>query len=224
LTTIKLLLKMKKILLLTGIFWSVLVFAQQDPNAKIILDKLSEKTKSYKNIQTDFTIEYKNIKDNTQNSSKGSITIQNEKYRLIFMGSESFYNGKTLWNYLEEVNEVNISEPDTNNTDIFSNPQEIFTIYNRDFKYQLIDKYTKNGVSEAIVDLYPYDLEEEYSRLRLAINTDNYQLQSVTIFGKDGSHYIIEFNNYKTNLDLDPEYFTFDTSAYPDVEVIDMRW
>ena len=215
---------MKKFLLLTGIFWSVLVLAQQDPNAKIILDKLSEKTKSYKNIQTDFTIEYKNIKDNTQNSSKGSITIQNEKYRLIFMGSESFYNGKTLWNYLEEVNEVNISEPDTNNTDIFSNPQEIFTIYNRDFKYQLIDKYTKNGVSEAIVDLYPYDLEEEYSRLRLVINTDNYQLQSVTIFGKDGSHYIIEFNNYKTNLEIDQYYFTFDTSSYPDLEVIDMRW
>jgi len=215
---------MKKFLLLTGIFWSVLVLAQQDPNAKIILDKLSEKTKSYKNIQTDFTIEYKNIKDNTQNSSKGSITIQGEKYRLDFMGSESFFNGKTLWNYLEEVNEVNISEPDTNDTDIFSNPQEIFTIYNRDFKYQLIDKYTKNGVSEAIVDLYPYDLEEEYSRLRLAINTDNYQLQSVTIFGKDGSHYIIEFNNYKTNLEIDQYYFTFDTSAYPDVEVIDMRW
>ncbi len=83
---------MKNLFLLTGILLlSTLIFAQQDPNAKVILDKLSEKNKSYKNIQSDFTIEYKNIKDNSQNSSKGSITIQGEKYRLNFMGVQSCF-------------------------------------------------------------------------------------------------------------------------------------
>ncbi|MDY6801767.1 MAG: outer membrane lipoprotein carrier protein LolA [Bacteroidota bacterium] len=215
---------MKKTIVLFGIFIAFSAFAQQDPEAKVILDKLSEKTKSYQNIQTEFKIDYKNIKDNTQNSSKGSITIEGQKYRLNFMGSESFFNGKTLWNYLEEVNEVNISEPDQNEKDIFSNPQDIFTIYDKDFKYQLIDQYNENGTSKAIIDLYPYDIDEDYSRLRLEINTNNYQLLSVTIFGKDGSHYVINFYNYRTNLDIDSAYFTFDTSDYPKVEVIDMRW
>lgn len=216
---------MKNLFLLTGILLlSSLIFAQQDPNAKVILDKLSEINKSYKNIQSDFTIEYKNIKDNSQNSSKGSITIQGEKYRLNFMGVQSFFNGKTLWSYLEEVNEVNISEPDQNEKDIFNNPQKIFTIYNRDFKYQLIDQYNEDGDSKAIIDLYPYDMDEDYSRLRLEINTSDYQLQSVSIYGKDGSHYMIRFYNYKTNLDLDEAYFTFDTSDYPKAEIIDMRW
>ncbi|MGC9375387.1 MAG: LolA family protein [Bacteroidales bacterium] len=215
---------MKKITVLLGIFISVFAFAQQDPEAKIILDKLSEKTKSYQNIQTEFKIDYKNIKDNTHNSSKGSITIEGQKYRLKFMDSESFFDGKTLWSYMEEVNEVNISEPDQNEKDIFSNPQDIFTLYDKDFKYQLIDQYNENGVSKAMIDLYPYDVDEDYSRIRLEINTYNYQLLSVTIFGKDGSHYMIRFYNYKTNLELDPSYFTFDTSDYPNVEVIDMRW
>ena len=215
---------MKKIIVLLGIFISVFAFAQQDPEAKVILDKLSEKTKSYQNIQTEFKIDYKNIKDNTHNSSKGNITIEGQKYRLNFMGSKSFFDGKTLWSYLEEVNEVNISEPDQNDKDIFSNPQDIFTIYDKDFKYQLIDQYNEDGDSKAIIDLYPYDIDEDYSRLRLEINTNNYQLLSVTIFGKDGSHYMIHFYNYKTNLELDHSYFTFDTSDYPNVEVIDMRW
>lgn len=215
---------MKKTIALIGILLSTFVFAQKDPDAKVILDKLSEKTKSYQNIQTEFKIDYKNIKDNTQNSSKGKITIQGEKYRLIFMGAQSFFDGQTLWSYLEEVNEVNISEPEQNDNDIFSKPQEIFTIYDRDFKYQLIDQYNENDISVAIVDLYPFDIDEDYSRIRLEVNTDKYQLQSVTIFGKDGSHYIIKFFNYKTNIDLDSTYFTFNKADYPNVEVIDMRW
>ncbi|MFP4023171.1 MAG: LolA family protein [Thiohalospira sp.] len=215
---------MKKTIALIGIFVTTFVFAQKDPDAKIILDNLSEKTKSYQNIQTEFKIDYKNIKDNTQNSSKGKIAIQGEKYRLNFMGAESFFDGQTLWSYLEEVNEVNISEPEPNDNDIFSNPQDIFTIYDKDFKYQLIDQYNKNGVAIAIVDLYPYDIDEDYSRIRLEVNTDKYQLQSVTIFGKDGSHYIIKFFNYKTNIDLDSTYFIFNKSDYPNVEIIDMRW
>jgi outer membrane lipoprotein carrier protein len=214
----------KKTIALIGILLSTFVFAQKDPDAKVILDKLSEKTKSYQNIQTEFKIDYKNIKDNTQNSSKGKITIQGEKYRLIFMGAQSFFDGQTLWSYLEEVNEVNISEPEQNDNDIFSKPQEIFTIYDRDFKYQLIDQYNENDISVAIVDLYPFDIDEDYSRIRLEVNTDKYQLQSVTIFGKDGSHYIIKFFNYKTNIDLDSTYFTFNKADYPNVEVIDMRW
>ncbi|MGM0408983.1 MAG: LolA family protein, partial [Bacteroidota bacterium] len=114
--------------------------------------------------------------------------------------------------------------PQPDDEDILSNPQEIFTIYEKDFKYQLIDKYTENGVSKAIVDLYPFDLELDYSRIRMEIDTDRYQLQSVTIFGKDGSHYSISFYNYQTNIELEDSYFTFDESEYPNIEIIDMRW
>ncbi|MEE4197939.1 MAG: outer membrane lipoprotein carrier protein LolA [Bacteroidales bacterium] len=215
---------MKKFFIFSTLFISTFALAQQDPEAKVILDKLSEKTKSYQNIQSDFTIEYKNIKDNSYNTSKGSITVKGDKYRLNFMGSESLYNGKTLWSYVAEVNEVNISEPEQNDKDIFSNPQEIFTIYTKDFKYQLMDQFSESGISKAIIDLYPNDIEEDYSRIRLEINTDKYQLKSVTIFGKDGSHYLINFNHYQTNLDIDSTYFTFNPSDYPGVEVIDMRW
>ncbi len=216
---------MKKILFTFIIIGCTFILsAQQDSKAKEILDKLSSLTKSHKVIQTNFEIEYKNINDNTQNSSKGSITMMGEKYRLNFMGTESFFDGKILWNYIPEVKEVNISEPEPDDEDIFSNPRKLFTIYESDYKYQFIDNITEKGVNYSIVDLYPNNIDEEYSRIRLTINIDDYFLSSATIFGKEGSHYIISINSYKTNFNFDDSYFTFNKSKYPDVEVIDMRW
>ncbi len=200
------------------------LFAQQDPKAKDILDKLSEKTKSYKNIQIDFKVEYISLKDNFKNSSQGTITLQNEKYKLNFMGIESFFDGKTLYSYITESNEVNISEPETDDTDILSNPKQIFTLYEKEYKYQLISESSENGSSFAIIDLYPIDLEKDYSRIRLQINTNLYQLKSATIFGKDGSNYSLAVSAFKTNLSVDDKLFIFDETNYPNVEKIDLRW
>lgn len=216
---------MKKIILLTiFLLGYTVIIAQQDIEAKKILDQLSEKTKSHKIINTDFKVSYKNIKDNIQNSSEGTITVKGDKYRMKFMDSELFYDGKTLWSYLPDVNEVNITEPEPDDEDIFNNPRRLFTIYENDYKYQLIDNISENGKDYALIDLFPIDLEEEYSRIRLQININEYFLSSATIFGKDGSHYTITINNYKTNSNLDDSYFIFDENKYPDVEIIDMRW
>lgn len=215
----------KILLLITILFWgSNLIFAQEDPEAKKILDKLSEKTKSHKVIKSDFEVIFKSTKDNMQNTSKGTITMKGEMYRLNFMDSEAFFDGKTLWNYIPEVNEVNISEPELNDDDLLNNPKQLFTVYENDYKYQLIKTMTDGNINYALVDLYPNNLDEEYSRIRLQINTNEYFLSSATIFGKDGSNYSIKISNYKTNLELDDSYFIFDKNKYKDIEVVDLRW
>lgn len=215
---------MKKIIILiTVILLSVSVFSQKDPAAKAILDKLSEVTKSHQSIQVDFKIDYKNIKDNMFNSSEGSITMQGDKYYLNFMGVETFFDGKTQWNYVKEVNEVNIIEPEPNDNDIFNNPKRLFTIYEDDFKYQHISDIIENKVNYSIIDLYPEDVDEDFSRIRLQINTDKYFLSSATIFGKDGSHYSIIINKYNTSIKPQESVFIFNEKKYPGVEIVDMR-
>jgi outer membrane lipoprotein-sorting protein len=217
---------MRKILLLTAILilGNNLIFAQMDPEAKKILDKLSEKTKSHKVIKSDFEVTFTSTKDNIQNTSKGTITMKGEMYRLNFMDSEAFFDGKTLWNYIPEVNEVNISDPELNDGDLLNNPKQLFTVYENDFKYQLIKTIVEGNVNYALVDLYPINLDEEYSRIRLQINTNEYFLSSATIFGKDGSNYSIKISNYKTDLEFQDSYFTFDEKEYKGVEVVDLRW
>ncbi|HAF29999.1 MAG TPA: hypothetical protein DCG75_13240 [Bacteroidales bacterium] len=216
---------MKKNLYLTIILLSYqAIYAQQNPDAKKILDALSEKTKSHKVIETDFKVTFKNMKEDIQNTSEGSIIIKGDKYRLKFMGTESFYDGKTLWSYLPDVNEVNITEPAPDDEDIFNNPKRLFTIYENDYKYQLIENLNQDGKDYSLVDLYPINLEEEYTRIRLQINITDYFLASATIFGKDGSNYTISIDNYKTNANFEDSYFTFNESQYPKVEIVDMRF
>jgi len=216
---------MKKILftllLLTGLLATQ---AQQDPEAKKVLDKLSEETKSHQTISTNFKVTFKNMKDNIKNSSEGTLVIKGDKYRLNFMNTEAYFDGKTLWNHLPEVNEVNITEPEPDDHDIFNNPKRLFTIYEDNYKYQLIGKLNEDGTEYTVVDLYPMDIDQEYSRIRLQINTDEYYLSSATVFGKDGSNYTILIDNYKTTQKFDDSYFVFSKENYPNVEVIDMRW
>ena len=184
----------------------------------------TQKTKSYKNIEAGFKVDYIDLKDKIKNSSEGTITMQGEKYRLNFMDTEVFFDGKTLWSYIKDANEVNISEPENDDSDILNNPQKLFTIYEKDFKYQLISRNTEGGTSNAIVDLYPFELEKDYSRIRLQINTSTFQLKSATIFGKDGSSYSVSIFNFNTNIQVETNYFTFIEANYPGVEIIDMRW
>ncbi len=197
---------------------------QKDPEAEKILKELSEKTKSYSTIQADITIDFKNIKENIQNTSKGTLIMKGNKYHIDFMGTVSFFDGKTLWNYIEEVNEVNITEPSSEDEDIFSNPKKLFTIYETGFKYKLVNTFKNESGNGVIIDLYPEDFDEEYSRIRLDINTSENTITSATIFGKDGSHYIISLNNYKINKTVKDSYFFFDENKYKDVEIIDMRF
>ena len=201
-----------------------LSFAQKDPEAEKILKKLSEKIKSHNTIQASFTIDFKNIKENIQNKSDGTIIMKGDKYHLDFMGTVSYFDGKTLWNYIEEVNEVNITEPKPDSDDIFSNPRRLFIIYEKGYKYQLINNFTKDKENGSLIDLYPEDITEEYSRIRLEINTDEYTITSATIFGKDGSHYTISLYDYKLNKMVPDTQFTFNENDYKNVEVIDMRF
>ena len=112
--------------------------AQQDPAAKEILDRVAEKNKQYKSIQANFELIIENRREDQTSGSSGIIKIKGEKYYMESMGTKVFYNGTTLWSYMEDINEVTISEPDQESDDIIENPVKIFDFYNRDFKYHLI--------------------------------------------------------------------------------------
>ena len=215
---------MKKLtIIIVLLFVNSIVFAQKDLKAQKILDQLSSKTKSHKVIEAKFSIDFKNTKENIQNTSEGNIIMKGNMYHLKFLETESFFDGKTLWNYIKSANEVNISEPEPNNEDILSNPKQLFTIYENNYKYQLISEFYEKNKQYSLIDLYPYNLDEEYSRIRLQINTKNYTISSATIFGKDGSFYIVKLFDYKFDKSLPDSYFKFDQSTYKDLEIVDMR-
>ena len=216
---------MKYIVLLISALLAAFNTYSQDENAEKLLKTLAEKHNTYDNITADFTFYYKNLQTESENKWNGSIIMKGEKYKLELRNSTIYYNGKTLWNHLHGPNEVNISEPVQNeDSDIINHPHQIFDIYKKDFKYKYLGKETSKGQEVYVVDLYPEELDKDYSRIRLYLTLDNIRIHSAKIFAKDGSRYQIEIENMKTNQPVDDSAFAFNKEDHPDAEVIDMRF
>ena len=215
---------MKKIYLI-ALFCFVFVnaFMQQDPEAKKILDQSSQTVKSFKGIQVNFKLTIEDRKEKTNSSSQGVIKIKGDKYWFQSAEDIVYFDGKTMWTVGLDIKEVTITEPNMEDSDFLSNPAKIFTWYNRDFKYRYDGKTKVNGTEAYEIDLFPKNLEQPYSRIKVFISTGDNLLLSLKSVGKDGIDYSIQLSDYITNKDFDDSVFTFDPSKYKKFEIVDMR-
>ncbi len=216
---------MKRILLFSAfILFAGSIFAQQDPKAKEILDKLSQTNKSYQTIQIDFSFTLENKSGSITETNEGSVALKGKSYRLHMpaMGMEVFSDGTTTWSYLTASNEVNISTVDPESEAALS-PANIFTIYEKGFNFTYVDEETAGGKAAFVVDLFPTDKAKEFTKVRLFVDKLKYQILKARTFNKDGNAYTLAMKNMKTDQNLAEDFFKFDKSKYPKVEVNDMR-
>ncbi|MFQ3580063.1 MAG: outer membrane lipoprotein carrier protein LolA [Bacteroidales bacterium] len=198
-------------------------FAQYDKKAKEILDKVSAQTKGYSTIKADFTYTHENIAAKIKETKNGSLFLKGNKYKMDFMGNSIFCDSKTIWNYIKESNEVNISNVNEKEPGLF-NPSSMFTIYEKGFKYKLIRERFEKGIALYDIELYPENVKEsEYSKIRLLIDKDKNQIHKVEYVAKDENRFIIEITSFKSNIPMEDTMFTFKKENFPNVEIIDMR-
>lgn len=103
------------ILLLAATF-SLFSFAQNhevDPEvARAILEELDAKHESYKAMKVDFELTLDNRQRNTKDTHKGHLDVMGNKFHLDILNSETFSDGKVVYSYSKENNEVTISTID----------------------------------------------------------------------------------------------------------------
>ncbi len=200
------------------------LFAQQDAKAKEILDKLSQTSKSYKTIQIDFSFTLENKSGSVTETNEGSVALKGKSYRLHMpaMGMEVYSDGAVTWSYLTQSNEVNISAVDPE-SEASLNPANIFTIYEKGFKYTYVGEEPVAGKAAFVIDLFPVDKAKEFTKVRLSVDKAKYQILMAKTFNKDGNAYTLAMKNMKTDQNLTADYFKFDPAKYPKVEINDMR-
>lgn len=196
---------------------------QKDPAAMEILEKFQRKIQSFPAIKSEYQFTIIDLKENSESTYKGEFSMKNEKYVMKMGNMEIYYDGTTLWNYLPEEGEVNISAPEpSDEQDFLENPALFFKLYKKDLYNKLVEEKNVDGTIYNIIDLYPKDLNKGFSRIRLFIEKDELELYSIRYFGKDGIHYLLLLTDYETN-ELSDSWFQFDVSKHPNVEVIDLR-
>jgi outer membrane lipoprotein carrier protein len=195
----------------------------QDPAAGKVLERVSMKFKSLQSVQADFALTVEDRKEKIKNTSTGHLMLKQKKYQLKSEGSTVYFDGTTMWTYISANNEVTVTEPKIGSTDFMTSPSTFFSTYKTEFKYKYVGEGILNGIACHEIDLFPKNLEQPYSRIKIYVNKISDLPEEIKSVGKDGVDYTIILKNMVLNRDLPDALFIFDPAKYKKVEIVDMR-
>ena len=192
-----------------------------DKKAEKILDAVSKKYKANKTFQAKFTYTIENKADNIKESQNGTITTSGNSFRVEIAGQDIYSDGKIIYTYNKEVNEVSVNNYSPKDADI--NPSEIFTMYQKGFLYRLVDEKTEGGRVVQNLELTPKDKKKTFFKVKVTVDKAAGQIIRSVIYDKNGNIYTYNVTKQTANLTLDKNYFVFDKKKYPGVQVVDLR-
>ncbi len=214
---------MKRFFLTTSllIFSIVSLTAQEYKNAGELLEAVVNKISEYKNFEADLVYTMVNKEMDINEKKEGKIFVEGDKYRIEMPGQIIISDGKTLWTYIEDSEEVMVSNIEDNDQSI--SPTKILTSYNKDYqaKYASDAKYKKGDLK--LIYLKTDKKDNNFDKMSVLINKNKLELDSFSVYDKNGNIFTYKILNLKPNIDLPADTFTFDPKKHPDVEVVDMR-
>jgi outer membrane lipoprotein-sorting protein len=225
---------MKKIIAYTILAISTYstAFAQKDSQAKSILNQVSQKYRSYDVIKTDFTFSLNNQQANIKETQTGTLISKAKtgKYRVTLYNSaakpeidkEIMSDGKSQWTYLKKDKEVQISDADKSG-DGLSNPAQIFTMYEKGFKYLYTGEQKIAGKAYQNIELTPEDDKKAIFKVKLTIDKVKKQIYSALLFDKNGNRYTYTVRTFTPNVPAPDATFAWDAKGHPGVELVDLR-
>lgn len=216
---------MKRIVLIAALVaFTLSGWAQGDAKAKEILNEVSAKTKEISAMSASFVFSMLNEEMDIDETNEGTIEIKGQKYKVQLpdLGVEVISDGTTIWNYMEDGNQVTISNIDDESSELMD-PSSLFSIYERGFRSEFVDEKNENGKTLYHINLFPDSDEFDVTKIEVAIDKAAMMIHSATLYSTDGNLYGILVKQMDTKSDFSDAEFVFDASKHEDVEVIDFR-
>ena len=210
------------VLMLAVIFTSIAQppkgMGSSDPDAKKILDAVSAKFKSFKTVQSKFSLKIENSSNKLLANKTGTVFMKGTKYRINVTGQDIFCDGSNVWTVDKAAKEVTISKLDPSNNTI--TPQKLFTnFYDKDFLYKL--NSDAKGIQE--IELTPIDKTKPFHKVVVYITKATQTISSTKVFEKAGNRITYTVSGMNTQSVITDATFVFDQKNYPGVEVVDLR-
>ena len=195
---------------------------KSDPEAKKVLDAVSEKFKTFKTVKAGFSLKIENAAGKVQGTKTGTVMMKGVKYRVSLTGQEIFCDGSTIWSFDAGANEVQVTTLDNSSGSI--TPQKLFTnFYDKDFLFMLNPEVKRAGKTYQVVELTPIDKTKPFFKVLVQVDKATKIISSTQVFEKSGNRYLYAINSISTNSSIADDNFIFNAKNYPGVEVIDLR-
>ena len=196
-----------------------LVFAAQavsaQNNAEKIIRVMVDQMRSHKNVEMVFNYQISPDGKTLGESEKGHAWLQGEAYKIEMTDQQTISDGKTIWSYLIDDEEVMVSNASegTDNT-----PLKLLTSLDESYVATL------SGIdAKGIATIELANPKGQYKRVTMKVDTKKTELKSADIYLEDGNKFIIKVEEMKYDQKLDNKFFTFEEAKHPEVDVIDMR-
>ena len=192
-----------------------------DPEADALLEKVSDKYEKYKSAKIDYTLVIDVPETDENIEEPGKIYYKGDMFRWETDSRTVVSDGQSLWIYLKEYNEVQITYLlDDEET---TRPQELFSLYETGFIYRIKETKSVQGKNCKVVEMTPIDKEEEYFKIDVSVATANTELMETKFYYANGYRYAYQIDEYLGNLSLEDDFFTFNLDDYPGIEEYDLR-
>jgi chaperone LolA len=184
-------------------------------NAEALIRVLVNQVKSHQNMEMKFSYQISPDEKTLIDALKGKAWLQGEAYKIELAEQQTISDGKTIWSYLVDDEEVLVSNA-TEGTD--NTPLKLLTSLDKNYAATLTNI---DAQGNAVIELA--NPKGQYKRITLKINAKKTELKNVDIYMEDGSKVMITIEEMKFDQQLDDKFFTFDAKKHPNVDVIDMR-
>jgi len=203
---------MKKILftLLLSLCCAATVHAQ---SATSILDKAAATFRKAGGVKIGYTYQM-----NGQGGA-GDIQLKGNKFVNHMDGQKLWFNGKTLWTYIPDNQEVNVTTP-TQKELAKMNPYAFISLYKKGYKATLGGNGTKKYY---VIQLTATNTKRSPSRITVHVSRSDYRLLYAKLTLSSGDTLTVSVTSYKDRQQWADSHFAFPSKSYPDVEVIDLR-
>ena len=183
-------------------------------NAEAIIRLMVDQMKSHKNVEMSYQYQISSDGQTTE-AQQGKAWLQDEAYKVEMVEQQIVSDGKTIWTYLVDEEEVMVSNA-TEGED--NTPLKLLTTLDKNYAATLTGM---DAQGNATIELA--NPKGQYHRVTLRVNANKLTINSMDVYMEDGTKLLLTMDKMKFDQELSDKFFIFDTKAYPDVEVIDMR-
>lgn len=190
--------------------------AQNDPNAKKVLDGVSARLKTYKGITATFNLLSKTRAGKVTSNTPGKIFIKGNKYYIKQGRTEIFSDGNKTWNF-NGNDEVTVNDADADAQAL--TPQKLLTnFYDQDFSYKLVS--SAGNYNE--IQMIPNDKRKNFKQVNIFVDKAKMMITKARVLDKSNNTIQFNLSNINTSANLADNAFVFDKSRYKkNIEVIE---
>lgn len=209
---------MRKILF---ILFSIFTIQLNAKEVKEILKQTADLFASETPVKIDFTINTKNVGDDLSHSQNGVAYMTVNKFNIDIPEATAWFDGKTQWILVKDINEVNITNP--TGADLMAlSPMILLSIYEQGYDVAFVGQTEKSGSQVYEISMTPQSADKNIGLIHVLVDKQTYRIKQIKI-NIDGLENTFLVNSYTPNVIVGENVFQFQQEKYPDAEIVDLR-